>query len=111
MTDYLTDLDVNQDKDIHLDSANDLTTTGGLANLEQSVGLVTMDITSRLISGEVTGENLALLEERIRQHLNEDPHVEDVLRVEARTFNRESGVITLDIFVDRNKSFTIKVSA
>lgn len=110
MVDYLTDLDVNQNKDVHLDSANDLALTSGRANLEQGIGLSTMTITSSVLGGRATAENLGLLEQRVAEYLDEDPHVGEVLNVQTQTVNRQSGVVTMRIELVENDSFEIEVT-
>lgn len=110
MPEYLRDLDLNEDKDVHLDDTNDLAISEGRANLEQGIALSVMEITHRVIGEKYTAANLSLLEQRVEEYLAEDPHVEEVLRVTTETVNRDSGIITMRIDVDEDESFTIELT-
>lgn len=92
-----TDLDINREKDIHLDSANDLELTSGQPWLDQSVALVTMDVTSERIGESITGADIGILEEKIAERLEEDATIGDILYINIETYNRDTGTVSLQI--------------
>lgn len=110
MVEYLTDIDLTTDLDIHLNSANDIELSSGRDNLEQGIALSTMTVTRRAVGGKITATNLSLLEQRVTEYLDQDPHVGDVQQVETETVNRESGVVTMRIDLTENESFEIQLS-
>lgn len=107
---YPTDLDLNGDKDVHLDGANDLATTSGIAQLEQSVGIDAMDEIQDFIGGPITGKTVKKLEQRLRQGFNEDPQLESVRSVSIDEYDRRTGTIRIDVTVVSNNDFTITVT-
>lgn len=109
MVDYLTDLDVTQELDVHTDDANDLATTSGVDNLRQGISLTTMSVTRDRIGNKATADQLGLLEERVESMLDNDPHVGDVLSVTTQTFNRKRNVITMQVTLTDGK-FTLPVN-
>lgn len=111
MVDYPTDLDLNQDKDIHLDGSNDLAVTSGVEQLEQSVAIDVMDEIQEFIGGRVTGPNIGLLEERLRGALNDDPQLSEVRLVNVAEYDRRTDTITIEIIVVDDEDFTLEVSA
>ncbi len=111
MTEYLTDLSVNEDRDIYLDGSNDLATTSGVDNLHQSIALSTLDITENFISTGVSAEDLAYLETRVEQYLANDPQVGTVLSVRTESVNRQSGEINMRVYLTENTDFEVTVNA
>lgn len=97
MVDYLTDILLTEDKDVRLDGSNDLATVSEERNLRQGIALSTMDITSDIIGSRVTVEELGLLEERVREYLEDDPHVGAVQNVTTETYNRQSNRVTMRV--------------
>lgn len=111
MVDYPTDLDLDDSKDIHLDGANDLATVSGVDQLSQSVAIDVMDEIQDFIGGRVTGKNIGLLEERIRQGLNDDPQLSEVQSVNIEEYDRRDNSITMEIVTIKNADFTIEVTS
>lgn len=111
MVDYPTDLDLDDSKDIHLNGANDLATVSGVDQLSQSVAIDVMDEIQDFIGGRVTGKNIGLLEERIRQGLNDDPQLSEVQAVNIEEYDRRDNSITMEIVTIENKDFTIEVTS
>lgn len=110
MVEYPTDLDLNEDKDIHLDGANDLATTSGVEQLQQSVGIDVMDELRDFVAGRLTGGNIGSLEERIRQGLDDDPQLSDVRNVTIEQFDRRTDTVEITVSVVENADFTLEVS-
>lgn len=104
-----TDLDINKQKDIHLDSANDLATTSGVAQIEQSVGLDVLDITQDFVGEHFNGEQIGRLEDGIRRSLQQDEQVLTVRQVEISAYNPSTGKVEVDIFTVDDPDFTIEV--
>ena len=111
MPDYLTDIHLDGDRDIHLDDANDLALVSGRRNLEQSVMIAVGGAIERFVGGNIDGTTVSLLEERIRQALDVDPQIETVRSVSVEQFDRRNDTITLDVSVGENEDFTIEVTA
>lgn len=111
MVEYPTDLDLNSDKDIHLNGANDLALTSGVAQLEQSVAIDVMDVLDDFIGGRVTGTNIGLLEERVRQALNDDPQLDEVRSVEIVEYDRRTDEVMMEVLTIKDDDFTLEVMA
>ena len=111
MVEYPTDFDLNSDKDIHLDGANDIALVSGVSQLEQSVAIDVMDEIQEFIGGRVTGKNVGLLEERLRQGLNDDPQLDRVVSVNVVEYDRRDDSLSVDIVTIKNEDFTITVTA
>lgn len=109
MVEYPTDVDLNTDKDIHLDGANDLALTSGIEQLQQSVAIDVFDELQNFIGGRLTGETLGLLEERVRQALDDDPQLSTVRSVDILEYNRGTQSVTISIEVIDDEDFTIEL--
>lgn len=110
MVDYPTDLDLNENKDVHLDASNDLELTSGVEQLQQSVAVDVLDEIQSLLAGRVTGENIGLLEERIESGLNDDPQVGAVRSVTIGSFNRQTDKVVIDVKLVKNEDFTLELT-
>lgn len=108
MVDYPTDLDLDSDKDTHLDGANDLALVSGEAQLAQSVAIDVMDEIQEFIGGRVTGKNVGLLEERIRSGLNDDPQLSQVTDVNIVEYDRRTDKLTIEVRTVENNEFTLE---
>lgn len=109
MVEYPTDLDLNEGKDIHLDSTNDLTLTSGIAQLQQSVAIDVMDELRDFVGGRLTGKNVGQLEESIASGLNDDPQVDTVRSVSLDTYDRQNKTVEITVHVVENDDFTLEV--
>lgn len=106
-----TDIALGRDKDIRIDDANDIGLVSGQAQLEQSVAIDVFDELTDFIGGKVTGRNLGLLEERIRQGLNDDPQLDEVTNVRIVEYDRGNDSIVIEASVPENDDFTLSVEA
>lgn len=109
MVEYPTDFDLNEDKDTHLDGANDLALTSGVEQLQQSVGIDVMDELRDIVGGRLTGQNIGKLEERISRALNEDPQLASVRSVTLETYNRDTSTVEITAHVVQNDDFTLEI--
>lgn len=109
MAEYPTDLYLNKDKDVFIDASNDLATISGVSQLEQSVALDVVNVTQNFVGEELTGKDVGLVEENVRQSLARDEQVETIHSVEAKQYDRSTGKMTLDIRLVENDDFTIEV--
>ena len=109
MVEYPTDLDINENKDIHLDASNDLTLTSGIEQLQQSVALDVLDELQELVGGRLNGENLGRIEVAARQSLERDVQVGDVRTVTVESFDRQAGRVEIDVTLTQNEDFTLGV--
>jgi hypothetical protein len=106
---YPVDLLLTEELDIRLDASNDLATISGEQQLEQSVALDVLDETQNFVGGRLTGENIGLLEERMRESLSADEQVADVQTVNIIEYNQESGQITAEVLVIDDEDFNINI--
>jgi hypothetical protein len=106
---YPVDLLLTEELDIRLDASNDLATISGEQQLEQSVALDVLDETQNFVGGRLTGENIGLLEERMRESLSEDEQIADVQTVNIIEYNQESGQITAEVLVIDDEDFNINI--
>jgi hypothetical protein len=106
---YPVDLLLTEELDIRLDASNDLATISGKQQLEQSVALDVLDETQNFVGGRLTGENIGLLEERMRESLSADEQVADVQTVNIIEYNQESGQITAEVLVIDDEDFNINI--
>lgn len=110
MVEYPTDLDINENKDIHLDASNDLTLTSGIEQLQQSVALDVLNDLEDFLGGRLNGRNLGRLETAIRLSLESDPQVGDVRTVTVESFNRETGRVAIDVTLTQNEDFSLEIT-
>jgi hypothetical protein len=105
--DSVTDLDLNEDFDIHLDSGGDLALTSGIAQIEQSVAIDVRDELQNFIGSNVTADDAAMLREKVRQAINDDPQLVDAQRVSFDTFDQRTNTASFTIVAVTNNEFTI----
>lgn len=110
MPQYLQDLDLNSDRDVHTDDANDLALTSGRENLEQSVSIGAGDAIDQFIGSNIDGTTIALLEENLREALDADPQVSVVQSVDVEKFDRRDNSISVAVSVDEDEDFLLEVS-
>jgi len=108
MVEYPTDLDLDSSKDIHLSGANDLSLVSGEDQLKQSVAIDAMDEIQEFIGGRVTGKNVGLLEERLRQAFNDDPQLDEVVSVNVVEYDRRTDALTIEATTVENEDFTLE---
>lgn len=106
---YPVDIQIDGDRDIFLDPTGDLATVGRHPNLEQSVAILVSNVTQQLVGSTVDGDTLGLLEQRVREALNRDIQVDDILEVDVTTFDRDAGKITMDVRTTENHEYTVEV--
>jgi hypothetical protein len=105
----VTDIALSQDKDIHLDDGNDLALVSGQQQLQQSVAIDVFDELQDFVAGRITGQEVGLLEERIRVGLNEDPQVGEIVRVNVTEYNQTSSTIDVEVQVADNEDFELTI--
>lgn len=108
MVEYPTDIDLNSDKDVHLNGANDLALVGGEEQLRQSVAIDVMDEIEDFIGGRVTGKTLGLLEERFLQAFNDDPQLDEVISVNIKQYDRRTDELIIEAKTVKNEDFTLE---
>ena len=107
MVEYPTDLDLNSDKDVHFNGANDLAVVNGEDQLLQSVAIDAMDEIQKFIGGRVTGKNVGLLEERLRQAFNDNPQLDEVVNVSVVEYDRRTDELIIEATTIENENFTL----
>jgi hypothetical protein len=106
----VTDIRVNEDIDIYLDSANDLATISGIEQLEQSTALDVLGQVRNFSGGRLTGESVGLLEERVQESLQSDPQIDRIISVTVSRYDKDTGDVALDVVVTENEDFTIELT-
>jgi hypothetical protein len=105
------DLDIDQNKDIHTDDTNDLAIVRGKARINQSVSISVMDETQDFVGSNLTGTQVALLENAIEDALAADNDVETVTDVSITEFNRDTNTVFADVIVNQTEQFSVEVTA
>jgi len=111
MVDYPTDLGLNENKDIDTNDGNDIMTVSDINNLEQSIAISASDAVEEFIGGKITGVNIALLEQRLENNLDDNPKVGTVENVSVEEYDRRNKTITAEVEVKQNENFEMEVSA
>jgi len=106
----LTDLSLNEYKDIHLNDANDLAVVTGQDQLEQSTAIDVLDVLTDFVGSNVSGEQIGQLETAIQSALEDDPQVTSVQNVSVSTFNTDTGEVAVDVSVLGDNDFTLSLS-
>jgi len=105
------DIAIGTDQDIFLDDTNDLALVSGDAQLEQSIAIDVLDVTEQFVGSAITAQSIGLLEQRIREALNDDPQVGTVRDVNVSEYDKRTRAITADVSLSEDEDFTIEVSA
>ena len=110
MADSLTDLEVNEDRQVHLGQDNDLSTVTGIDTVKQSLALNAGDVLRPLIGEPIQDSTFADAEAEITERLQEDPQVEGPDRVDITRVNTSTGTVFVEVFTSYNESFEIGVT-
>jgi hypothetical protein len=105
------DIALNDDADVFLDDANDLALVAGDAQLEQSIAIDVLDVTQQFVGDRISAQTIGLLEQRIREGLEEDPQVGIIRDVSVESFDKRDRTVTVDVSLAENPNFTIELSA
>lgn len=108
---YPTDLKIDTSRNVFLDATGDLATVTGDRGLEQSVAIHIGNATKRLIGASLTRTNLGLLEEEIREALNNDPQIEEIISVTVSEFDRRDNTVTVEATSVENHNYSFEVDA
>jgi hypothetical protein len=108
--DSVTDLDLDESFDIHLDSGNDLALTTGAEQIEQSVAIDVRDELQNFVGSKVTADNAAILSERVRQAINDDPQLVDTKRVSFDEYDKRTNTASFTIVTVTNDEYEIELS-
>lgn len=105
------DIAIGTDQDIFLDDTNDLALVSGDAQLEQSIAIDVLDVTEQFVGSSITAQSIGLLEQRIREALNDDPQVGTVRDVNVSEYDKRTNSITAEVSLSEDEDFTIEVSS
>lgn len=103
------DLKINNDLDTVIDTTNDLGTISSIQQLEQSVAIDVLDVTSQFIGSKLTGEQVGLLEERVLRSIQKDEQIGQVLDVVVSEYDKGSQSVTMEIVVLEDDNFEIEL--
>lgn len=106
----VSDIRLDSGMDVEINAGNDIGLVSGHEQLEQSLGTDVMDEIQNLIGGRVDGHNVGLLEERMRQALNDDPQVGDIAYVNVEEFDRRTASISAEVGVVEDENFRVEVT-
>lgn len=104
------DIAIDESRDVFLDDTNDLALVSGSEQLEQSIAIDVLDETQLLVGSRISAQSLGLLEQRIKEALNEDPQVGTVRNVSVSKFDKRDDTVTVNVSLSENDDFTIDVS-
>ena len=104
-----TDLLIDEELDIVIDTTNDLGTVSGIQQLEQSVAIDVLDVTRQFVGSRLTGSQIGLLEERVLRSLEDDEQVGEVLDVVVSQYNEAAQSVTMEIIVLEDENFEIEL--
>jgi len=104
-----TDLLIDEDLDIVIDTTNDLGTVSGIQQLEQSVAIDVLDVTRQFVGSRLTGSQVGLLEERVLRSLEDDEQVGEVLDVVVSQYDEAAQSVTMEIIVLEDENFEIEL--
>jgi len=104
-----TDLLIDEDLDIVIDTTNDLGTVSGIQQLEQSVAIDVLDVTRQFVGSRLTGSQIGLLEERVLRSLEDDEQVGEVLDVVVSQYDEAAQSVTMEIIVLEDENFEIEL--
>jgi hypothetical protein len=104
-----TDLLIDEDLDIVIDTTNDLGTVSGIQQLEQSVAIDVLDVTRQFVGSRLTGSQIGLLEERVLRSLEDDEQVGEVLDVVVLQYDEAAQSVTMEIIVLEDENFEIEL--
>jgi len=108
--DYPEDLQLSEHRDIFLDGANDISTIGGVGQLEQSVMLDVGDEVMQLVGGNLDGPTVGKIEARVRQALNDDPQIASVQSVTLQRYDKTNNALYFSIMTRANNDFELAVN-
>ena len=111
VTEDLFDIKIDESCDIEIDSANDISTISGFENLQQSVRISAKGAIDQFVGGKVSGSTVALLEERLKNALNNDPQVGEITNVTLLEYDKRDSSIEAEATVTENENFTIEVTS
>jgi len=104
-----TDLLIDEELDIVIDTTNDLGTVSGIQQLEQSVAIDVLDVTRQFVGSRLTGSQVGLLEERVLRSLEDDEQVGEVLDVVVSQYDEAAQSVTMEIIVLEDENFEIEL--
>jgi hypothetical protein len=107
--DELTDMRLNEDREIEVGGDNDWRTTSGVGTIKQSVGISAGGVLSELIGEPVTPETFEDVQEEVQKVLSRDPQIANVRRVKITEVNVTDNTVSMQVFVDNNNDFEITV--
>lgn len=109
MVEYPTDAELNEQKDIFVDEAGDISLVSGIDQLAQSVGIDIFDETQDFTGSKLTGLTIGRLEAQIRDGLDNDPQLDDIVSVTIRSFDEEAGNVFIEVVTTANNEFTLPI--
>ena len=104
-----TNLLIDEELDIVIDTTNDLGTVSGIQQLEQSVAIDVLDVTRQFVGSRLTGSQIGLLEERVLRSLEDDEQVGEVLDVVVSQYDEAAQSVTMEIIVLEDENFEIEL--
>lgn len=112
MVDTYKDIRIKQNRDIELTAEGDIAlTTSRDENIAQSVSIHVSNAVSQIIGGPVNEALVQQLESDVKDHIDRDPQVSDVLSVTLTEVNQADNSITVDIKLQNNTTFTLPIYA
>jgi hypothetical protein len=107
MADELRDIELDENRQVHIAADGDFAVTNGVRTVEQSVAILAGNVLRPLIGEPLDGDTLLDIQSELTTILKNDVQIESVNNVEIVTVNRAEGTVTLRVNTDFNNSFEI----
>lgn len=111
IADSLTDVALDDDRQISLGHTGDLDTVSGIDDVEQSVGINAGRVVRPLIGEPLDDTTFARIEARLEEIIADDPQIEGVNSVDITEVNTSAGTVNVRIRSEINNEYEITVTA
>lgn len=106
--DTLRDLQLNTDRQVHLDDTGDLDQTSGVETVKQSAMLNAGQFLRPLVGEPITAQRIGHAESKIKQTLQNDPQIASVRSVRISAIDKDTNSVTIDVHTDVEHEFVIE---
>jgi len=91
------DIALNSDQDVYLDAGNDLALVAGNNTVVQSIAIAVGNVSELLVGERLRPQTIQTVEKEIRDALDSDPQVEQVLDVTVEEFDTTTDTLTVSV--------------
>lgn len=105
----LVDVELASDQDLVFDDTNAIPLIRGDPAIEQSLGIDTLEVTHELVGGPLTPSLVNRLKADVRESLDANAHVDDVLAVEITDLGDDSVSVGVTLESTELVNFTLSL--